>query len=435
MTRATRASLTALAGAALLVFGGAAGKQRRSESESESSGRKAAESESGRFRSLPGARRLALPDSDSGAARLDSDSDSLSWSVRFARSVVSRSPVVHEKWDYTAGVMLDAIDRVATAKGDSALAAYVRRNLERIIRPDGTILTYDRDELSLDQIEEGRIALRLWTRTGEARYRTAVETLRDQLRRMPRTSEGGFWHKNIYPHQLWLDGVYMAGPFYAGYGRAFGEPAAYDDVAREILLVARHTRDPVSGLYRHGWDEARAQIWADKQTGLSPNFWGRGLGWYAMALVDVLDVLPPRHPDRPRILRLLRDLAPALKRVQDRQSGLWYQVLDQPTRTGNYPEASASSMFVYALAKGARRGWLPARYLGVARRGFDGIVRQLVRTNADGTVSLTGICAVAGLGGRQQRDGSFEYYVHEPVVVDDYKGVGPFVMAALELGR
>lgn len=387
---------------------------------------------------------LALPDPMAAATSVarslslsnpSPDSDSVLWSVRFARSVVQRSPVVHEKWDYTAGVMLDAIDRVATATHDTVLAAYVTRNLDRLIQPDGTILTYDRDELSLDQIEEGRIALRLWTRTGDVRYRKAVETLRDQLRRMPRTSEGGFWHKNIYPQQMWLDGIYMAGPFYAGYGRAFGEPAAYDDVARQIRLVAGHTRDPRSGLYRHGWDAARKQIWADKRTGLSPNFWGRGLGWYAMALVDVLDVLPARHPERPRILRLLRELAPAIARVQDPASGLWYQVLDQPGRAGNYHEASASSMFVYTLAKGARRGWLPARYLAVARRGFDGIVRELVRANADGTVSLTGVCSVAGLGGRQQRDGSYEYYIHEPVVSDDYKGVGPFVMAALELGR
>ena len=364
-----------------------------------------------------------------------SRSDSLPWSLRFARSVVRRSPIVHEKWDYTAGLMLDALDRVASRTGDRELAAYVRRNVDRLVQPDGTILTYDPEELSLDEIEEGNIVLTLWERTREVRYRKAVETLREQLRRMPRTSEGGFWHKRIYPQQMWLDGIYMAGPFYARYGGAFGEGAAYDDVARQVLLAARHLRDPRTGLYWHGWDAAHAQIWADRQTGVSPSFWGRALGWYAMALVDVLDVLPATHRDRPQIARLLRDLAPALARVQDPESGLWYQVLDQPNRAGNYHEASASSMFVYALAKGARRGWLPPEYLDVARRGFDGIVRELVRTNPDGTVSLTGVCAVAGLGGKQQRDGSFDYYVHEPVVTDDYKGVGPFIMAALELNR
>ena len=356
-------------------------------------------------------------------------------SLRMAYSVVRRSPVVHAKWDYTAGVVLDAIDRVATQTQDTALSGYVKRNVDRLVQPDGTILTYNRDELSLDQIEEGGIALTLWERTREPRYRTAVTTLRDQLRRMPRTSEGGFWHKQIYPQQMWLDGIYMAGPFYARYGRAFDEPAAYDDVARQILLAASHLHDPRTGLYWHGWDEARRQIWANPETGVSPNFWGRALGWYAMALVDVLDVLPATHPERARVLALLQELAPALARVQDPATGLWYQVLDQPERAGNYREASASSMFVYALARGAHRGWLSAEYLDVARRGFDGLVRELVRTNADGTLSLTGVCAVAGLGGAQQRNGSFEYYIGEPVVADDYKGVGPFIMAALELNR
>ncbi len=356
-------------------------------------------------------------------------------SLRMAYSVVRRSPVVHAKWDYTAGVVLDAIDRVATQTQDTALAGYVKRNVDRLVQPDGTILTYNRDELSLDQIEEGGIALTLWERTREPRYRTAVTTLRDQLRRMPRTSEGGFWHKQIYPQQMWLDGIYMAGPFYARYGRAFDEPAAYDDVARQILLAASHMHDPRTGLYWHGWDEARRQIWANPETGVSPNFWGRALGWYAMALVDVLDVLPAAHPERARVLALLQELAPALARVQDPATGLWYQVLDQPERAGNYREASASSMFVYALARGAHRGWLSAEYLDVARRGFDGLVRELVRTNADSTLSLTGVCAVAGLGGAQQRNGSFEYYIGEPVVADDYKGVGPFIMAALELNR
>jgi len=356
-------------------------------------------------------------------------------SLRMAYSVVRRSPVVHAKWDYTAGVVLDAIDRVATQTQDTALAGYVKRNVDRLVQPDGTILTYNRDELSLDQIEEGGIALTLWERTREPRYRTAVTTLRDQLRRMPRTSEGGFWHKQIYPQQMWLDGIYMAGPFYARYGRAFDEPAAYDDVARQILLAASHMHDPRTGLYWHGWDAARTQIWANPETGISPSFWGRALGWYAMALVDVLDVLPAAHPERARVLALLQELAPALARVQDPATGLWYQVLDQPERAGNYREASASSMFVYALARGAHRGWLSAEYLDVARRGFDGLMRELVRTNADGTLTLTGVCAVAGLGGAQQRNGSFEYYIGEPVVADDYKGVGPFIMAALELNR
>ncbi|HEX9106235.1 MAG TPA: glycoside hydrolase family 88 protein, partial [Longimicrobiales bacterium] len=338
-------------------------------------------------------------------------------------------------WDYTGGLVLWAIEQVGQRAHDPALQAYVQRNVDRFVQPDGRIAVYDSAELSLDRIEPGNVILALWQRTHDPRYRTAAATLRRQLSRQPRTDEGGFWHKQIYPQQMWVDGIYMASPFYARYGQAFGESAAFEDVARQILLVARHLRDPRTGLYYHGWDAAHKQIWADSLTGLSPSLWARGDGWYLMGLVDVLDVLPTDHPDRPQLLRVLRDLAESLARVQDPASGLWYQVLDQPNRAGNYLEASGSAMFVYALAHAARRGHLGAEYLAVAQRGFAGIVKHLLRPNPDGTLSLTQICGVAGLGGRQQRDGSFHYYVHEPIVADDYKGVGPFMLAALELGR
>ena len=346
-----------------------------------------------------------------------------------------RHAIVHEEWDYTAGLILLALDRVAEKSGDARYREYVRRNMDRVVNPDGTIRTYELEEFNLDQINQGRLLFALHERTGETRYRRAAELLREQLRRQPRTREGGFWHKKIYPHQMWLDGLYMAGPFYAQFARTFGDSAAFDDVARQLLLVARHTRDPRTGLLYHGWDESRTQIWADKETGQSPNFWGRAIGWYLMALVDVLDFLPEHHRDRPAIGRVLRATADAVARVQDPLTGLWYQVLDQPSRSGNYLEASASSMFVYALAKGARRGWLDPSYRAVAERGFDGLVRHLVTVGADGLVSLNGICQVAGLGGKQQRDGSFRYYVSEPVVANDHKGVGAFLLAAVELER
>jgi len=185
----------------------------------------------------------------------------------------------------------------------------------------------------------------------------------------------------------------------------------------------------------HAWDASRSQPWADSLRGNSPNFWGRAVGWYLMAAMDVLDELPTNHTDRGALLAVVRELSAAVARVQDPVSGLWYQVLDQPGRPRNYREASASSMFVYAFAKGARNGWLEPRYRALASRGFDGLVRELVKTDSAGLPSLTGICQVAGLGGNARRDGTFAYYVSEPVVADDYKGVGPFIMAALELGR
>ncbi len=357
------------------------------------------------------------------------------WSVRMARSVVKRSPVVMERWDYTAGLMLLAIDRVADARHDAALERYVRENMDRFVKSDGSIATYRVEEFNLDQINQGRLLFALARKTGDARYMKAANLLHAQLAHQPRTKEGGFWHKQIYPSQMWLDGLYMAEPFYAEFAAKRRDRAMLDDVARQFLLAARQTRDARTGLLYHAWDESHSQGWADPATGLSKNFWGRADGWYLMALVDVLDHLPADHPDRGALIRLLQQGAEAVARVQDPVSGLWYQVLDQPSRTGNYLEASASSMFVYAFAKGVRRGYLDPRYRDIAERGFNGLVTRLVTVESDGTVSLQGICRVAGLGGTPPRDGSFEYYVREPVVANDFKGVGPFVMAALELGR
>ena len=357
------------------------------------------------------------------------------WSVRVAESVMRRKPVVHEKWDYTAGVVLLAIERTGERTGDARMLAYVKRNVDRLVDSTGAIATYRSDEFNLDQINEGRLLFPLMTRTKDARYRKAADLLRDQLRRQPRTSEGGFWHKQIYPQQMWLDGLYMAEPFYAQYALLAKDSAAIDDVARQFLLAARHTRDAKTGLLYHAWDASRSQSWADSATGQSRNFWGRAVGWYAMALVDALDYLPAAHPDRPALIHTLQDLADAIAKVQDPVTGLWYQVLDQPSRASNYLESSASSMFVYALAKGARKRWLDPHYAAIARRGFDGLVTNLVTVDADGLVSLHNVCQVAGLGGAQRRSGTFEYYVSEPVVANDYKGVGAFILAALEVGR
>lgn len=359
----------------------------------------------------------------------------LELAVRMTDAVMTRHPVVHKEWDYTAGVVLLGAEELARRANQSRFAEYVQRNMDLVINPDGSIRTYELEEFNLDQIKQGQLLFALYEKSKAEKYRKAIEGLREQLRRQPRTREGGFWHKQIYPHQMWLDGIYMASPFLAQYGATFGDTAAVNDAARQILLIARHTRDPRTGLYYHGWDESKTQSWADPQTGLSPNFWGRAIGWYAMALVDVLELLPPSHADRPAIIRVLRELADAVADVQDPLTGLWYQVLDQPNRAGNYHETSASSMFVYAFAKGVRLGHLDAPLKLVAERAYAGLVRYMVSTDARGLLSLDRIVAVSGLGGKQQRSGSFEYYVSEPVVSNDFKGVGPFILASLELAR
>lgn len=375
-----------------------------------------------------------------GAARRPAVEGSRPWSVRFAEAVIARNPDVHLRWDYTAGVVLLAIDRVASTRGDNAMRAYVKRNMDRFVQPDGSISGYKQDEFNLDQVAQGRLLFPLLARTGDERYRNAARHLREQLAKHPRTSEGGFWHKQVYPQQMWLDGLYMAEPFYAQYARDFGEPSAFDDVTKQFLLAARHTRDPRTGLMYHGWDAAKIQKWANPETGLSPTFWGRAMGWYMLGAVDALDYIPRTHKDRAAVMLTLQQAAEAVTRVQDPVTGLWWQVLDEPNRAGNYLEASASSMFVYALAKAARLGYIDVKYRTLANRGFDGLISNLVKVAGDGMVSLTNICQVAGLGGNLRKDGSYRdgtyaYYVSEPIVADDYKGVGPLIMAAHELGR
>ena len=233
---------------------------------------------------------------------------------------------------------------------------------------------------------------------------------------------------------MWLDGLYMAEPFYAEYATRQRDTAAMTDVTHQFLIVAQQLRDPKTGLYYHAWDSAHQQPWADPVTGRSKNFWGRAVGWYLMAAIDVLDYLPPNHRDRPALIRIVQQLADAVARVQD-STGVWWQVLDQPNRPRNYLEESASAMFAYSFAKGARLGYLAPKYHALATRAFDGMIKQFVTTGEDGLVSIHGICKVAGLGGDPPRDGSYEYYVSEPVVADDYKGVGSFLLAAIELGR
>jgi unsaturated rhamnogalacturonyl hydrolase len=329
--------------------------------------------------------------------------------------------------------MLYAIEQVGRATSDAKYWRFVKDTMDLLVDPQGNIRTYKTQEYNLDQINPGKVLFPLYQATGDERYRRALVQLRQQLDGQPRTPSGGFWHKQIYPDQMWLDGLYMAGPFYAEYARTFDEPQAFDDIAHQFTLVWEQTRDPRTGLLYHAWDERRLQRWADPTTGRSPHLWGRAMGWYAMALADVLDYFPADHPRRPAIVTIFQQAAEAIARVQDGATGLWYQVLDQAGREGNYREASASCMFVYALAKGVRMGYLSSDYLPAARKGYQGILRELIMIDGQGLVSLEGTCSVAGLGGNPYRDGSYSYYVTEPVASNDYKGVGPFILASLEL--
>ena len=337
------------------------------------------------------------------------------------------------RWTYDEGVVLEGMAAVWKRTGNADYYRYLQKSIDKLVDSSGTIKGYKSTDFNIDNIKTGRALLLLYRVTGSEKYYKALIQLREQLKNQPRTPEGGFWHKKVYPNQMWLDGLYMGEPFYAEYASVFNEPSDFDDIAKQFMLIENHARDPKTGLLYHGWDESKEQKWANKTTGNSPNFWGRAMGWYGMALVDVLDYFPENHPQRKNLIEILAKYAAAVQKYRDQKSGVWYQVLDKVNEKGNYLESSASAMFVYTLAKGTRLGYLPQKYKAVAQKGFDGIKKQFIETDQSGNTNLNGTVAVAGLGGNPYRDGSFEYYTKEKVVTNDPKGLGAFILAANEM--
>lgn len=369
----------------------------------------------------------------------------LKWSERMAISETIRFPdptlldfQKKPRWSYTNGVVLDAMYKVYEQTNNQNIYNYIYDFANRMIDKDGVIQTYKFKNYNLDMIRTGDVTIDLYEKTKENRFKIAIDTLDKQLAEQPTTSEGGYWHKQIYPYQIWLDGAYMAEPFHAKYAAIFetGNKAkkSFDKIVLQFDLIEKYNRDSKTGLYYHGWDESKEQAWANKETGLSQHFWSRAMGWYGMAIVDVLDYLPNEHPGRQKLINYLNNYAEAIVKVQDK-SGTWYQVLDLGDKKGNYLEATGSSMFVYTLAKGVNKGYLPKKYLKNAKKGYEGILKEFIKVDKNGIVNLEKCCSVAGLGGNPYRDGSFEYYVNEPIRANDPKGTGPFIKASLELNR
>ncbi len=362
-------------------------------------------------------------------------------SLQMSLSVMQRYLPEQFLWHYEHGLVLQAIYATGKKYGRPDFAAYVKAMYDTKVQADGSILSYREGEFNLDQVNPGKNLFDLYRDSGDEKYRKAIEILRSQLRGQPRTESGGFWHKQIYPSQMWLDGIYMAQPFYARYAVEFGEESDFDDIGHQVELVYGHTRDEVSGLLYHAWDESCKQLWANPETGCSPHFWGRAMGWYCMAVLDILDYLPENDRNaflRERLIAIANSLVKPILSVQDKESGLWYQVLDMGSRAKNYLETSASAMFVYFLFKIVRKGLLAAasgfsreEVLSVAKKGYEGLCSR-ISNDESGNLHLSGICSVAGLGGNPYRDGSYDYYVKEAVVSDDFKGVGPFILASLE---
>ncbi|MGD0445224.1 MAG: glycoside hydrolase family 88 protein [Edaphobacter sp.] len=377
-------------------------------------------------------------------------------------------------WAYEEGVLLDGMAAEWHSTADGQDFKYIKDAVDKYVTPDGAITGYKVNEHTLDDIEMGRAVLLVYRVTQQAKYYKAVKFLHDQLTLQPRTASGAYWHKQIYPNQVWLDGAYMAEPFRAAYAATFQEPGDFDDIAKQLLLMDEHMRDAKSGLLKHGWDESKTMAWADKGDGLSPEVWSRAVGWYCMALVDVLDWMPKDHPQRAALVEVLRRTMVGVVEYQDHETGLWWQVMNRAPSRGNfhtmgqqpngppltvdgaratggsqashgdamtgegewndnYPEASASCMFVYSLAKGVRMGYLPQSDEANAKRGWEGVQKQFVTTGSDGLMVLNGTVKVGGLGGTPYRSGTYEYYVGEKTQANDSKGIGAFLLAGSEM--
>lgn len=368
-------------------------------------------------------------------------SKKLKWSERMALSIMMQhkesymiDDATTPKWDYVHGLVLTSFDELNKKYPNQKYSAYSKTYVDKLVQEDGTIDTYKLDTYNIDMVVAGRLLFDLYATTKEAKYLKALQTLRKQIEEQPRTASGGFWHKKIYPNQMWLDGLYMGEPFYAQYTVTFEDGKNLDDVAKQFELIQKNARDSKTGLFYHGWDESKQMPWANKTTGTSPNFWSRSMGWYAMALVDVLDYFPKDHPKQKELVSYLNQLAQTLVKFQDK-SGLWYQVTDKGAEGGNYLEASGTAMFTYAFAKGVNKGYLPKKFKTAAKKAFSGMTKHLIKVDQKGEVTITQACAVAGLGGNPYRDGSFKYYVNERKKDNDPKATGPFILAALELNK
>ncbi len=359
----------------------------------------------------------------------NSDAEHPMWNKELVRSGKQN------KWNYIDGCMITAILALYEITGNEQYFTFAKRFVDAFVQEDGTIRTYDVKEYNLDNINTASNLFFLYEKTGEEKYKKALDLVRSQLDDMPRTKEGSFWHKAIYPNQVWLDGLYMAEPFYMHYETAFRKMGNSQDVLKQFQNVEKHMKDPATGLYYHGYDESREMYWANPETGCSANFWLRSIGWFTLALVETAQATDETlYFEKRYFQKLLENLIDALIPYQD-ESGMFYQVVNRADAQGNYLETSGTALIAYAILKAVRLGFLMPRYRVIGEKAFQGIADKYLSKNEDGTLKLSGICLVAGLGGKKHRDGSLEYYLSEPVVENEAKGVAPFLLAYTEMLR
>ena len=356
----------------------------------------------------------------------DSRPDAPIWNIESIRQ--GKKP----HWNYIDGCMITALMEIGAIKGERRYLDFAESFIDYYVAEDGSILGYDKAKYNLDDVNEGRVLFELYEMTGKEKYRLAIDKQMEHLREQPRTSTGNFWHKLIYPNQIWLDGVYMAQVFSVKYAKNFGG-GDFSDALMQIKNVRRYMYDESAGLYYHGLDCSRTAFWSDPDTGLSANFWLRSIGWFAVAMADIIEIADGQT--RAEIAEILSELMHGIAKYRDPDSGMYYQVVNMPHREGNYLETSGSSMIAYAMMKGARLGVLDDSFRELGKATFDGICHRYLGFDENGTLNLGGICLVAGLGpeNNRRRDGSYEYYISEPIVENDAKGVAPFVLCYTEV--
>ncbi len=369
-----------------------------------------------------------------------STGNSGNWSIRMADAAMQRFDSLCNynhpdsiRWQYDIAMLGQAIDKLGYL--DEKYSKYHEDFIDYFVQDDGIISTYTLEDYNLDNVNPAKGLITVYKRKGDEKYLIAINTIIKQLKHQPETHTGGYWHKKKYPWQMWLDGIYMASPFLAQYARELNQPEWFDTLSHQMILIYYKTLNPKTGLLYHAWDESRSQRWCNPETGQSREFWGRAMGWYMMSLVDVLEYLPQDYKTRDTLIQILNNTSEALLTYRDKETGLWYQIIDKQGVEGNYLEASCSAMFTYAFAKGAKKGYLPEKFLDFSEECFDSMIKNFIFTGENGLPVMTNICGSAGLGGEPYRDGSYEYYIHEKRVDNDAKGVAPFILAAIVLEK
>jgi unsaturated rhamnogalacturonyl hydrolase len=363
------------------------------------------------------------------------------WSEKTAATILNKYPKAWQidgtekpKWDYKMGLVLSAFEKLYQKTKDKKYFNYIKEYADEMIDSTGNIKKYDIKEYNIDFANPGKLLFNLYAETKDNRYLKVLQELRSQLQTQPRTASGGFWHKQIYPNQMWIDGLYMAEPFYTEYTIKYENGKALDDIAKQFELVHSHLIDKKSGLVYQAWDESKEIGWANPETGTSPTIWNRGIGWYMMALTETLDYFPKNHPKQKELVGYLNEIAKSVVQAKS-ASGLWYQVADNPTLEGNYLESSGSAMIIYALAKGSDKGYLASSYKKTAQKSFDAFVKEFVKTDANNEIIISNVSSNVGLGGKPFRDGTNEYYIKSKTKDNSSPALAAFLLSAIELNK